>query len=92
MDSSNLATVIAPNILHSNVGPTSVANEEEADERLDVINVIRTMIDHYEELFCVPVDVMDDIFTVMMDTYPQQLDYLCERRLCMHSHQKRYDH
>lgn len=81
MDSANLATVIAPNILHSNKdASTFVASEEEAEERLDVINVVRTMIDHYEELFAVPADVMDDVYTVMMDTYPQQLDYLFDRK------------
>lgn len=81
MDSANLATVIAPNILHSNKDASAiVASEEEAEERLDVINVVRTMIDHYEELFAVPADVMDDVYTVMMDSYPQQLDYLFDRK------------
>lgn len=81
MDSANLATVIAPNILHSNKDASAiVASEEEAEERLDVINVVRTMIDHYEEIFAVPADVMDDVYTVMMDTFPQQLDYLFDRK------------
>lgn len=77
MDSSNLATVIAPNILHSNSDLNSaVATDEQAEERLDVINVVRTMIDHYEELFAVPPDVMDDVYTVMMDSNPEQLDFI----------------
>lgn len=80
MDSNNLATVIAPNILHCNAGPSAVASDEEADERLDVINVVRTMIDHYEELFTLPADVINDVYTTMMDTYPQQLDYICDRK------------
>lgn len=78
MDSANLATVIAPNILHCNVSPSASASE--ADERLDVINVIRTMIDHYEEIFIVPADVMNDVYTAMMDSHPQQLDYICDRK------------
>lgn len=78
MDSSNLATVIAPNILHCNVSPSAMPSE--ADERLDVINVVRTMIDHYEELFIVPADVMNDVYTAMMDSNPQQLDYICDRK------------
>lgn len=74
MDSANLATVIAPNILHSNTDANSaVATDEQAEERLDVINVVRTMIDHYEELFAVPADVMDDVYTVMMETHSEQL-------------------
>lgn len=80
MDSANLATVIAPNILHSNKDASSAATEEEAEERLDVINVVRTLIDHYEEVFAVPADVMDDVYTVMMDSFPQQLDYLFDRK------------
>lgn len=81
MDSTNLATVIAPNILHMNKDASStVASDEEAEERLDVINVVRTMIDHYEELFQVPPDVMDDVYTVMMDSHPQQLDFLFDRK------------
>ena len=36
------------------------------------------MIDHYEELFSISAEVMDDVYTVMMDTYPQHLDSLCE--------------
>lgn len=81
MDSANLATVIAPNILHSNTDTNAaVATDEQAEERLDVINVVRTMIDHYEELFSVPADVMDDVYTVMMDANPEQLDYIFDRK------------
>lgn len=81
MDSANLATVIAPNILHSNVDSGSaVATDEQVEERLDVINVVRTMIDHYEDLFCVPADVMDDVYTVMMDSNPEQLDHIFDRK------------
>lgn len=81
MDSANLATVIAPNVLHSNTDANAaVATDEQAEERLDVINVVRTMIDHYEELFSVPADVMDDVYTVMMDANPEQLDYIFDRK------------
>lgn len=83
MDSNNLATVIAPNILHCNANPSTVASDEEADERLDVINVVRTMIDHYDELFTIPPDVMNDVYTTMMDTHPQQLDYICDREFTL---------
>lgn len=47
---------------------------------LQLIGPCRTMIDHYEELFRIPAELMDEIYTNMMDTYPEQLDYLCERR------------
>ena len=56
MDSNNLATLFAPNILHTVKPGTSaekIAAESvaRAEERIDVINVIRSMIDHYKEIF-----------------------------------------
>ncbi|KAG4076822.1 hypothetical protein HA402_009168 [Bradysia odoriphaga] len=75
MDAMNLATIMAPNILPTETDPTL----EELDERLDVINVIRTLIDHYEEMFTVQPELMDDVYTTMMDSFPQQLDFLLER-------------
>lgn len=80
MDSSNLATVIAPNILHCHAIPSTVASDEEADERLDVINVVRTMIDHYEGLYTVAPDVLNDVYTSMMDSNQSQLDFLFDRQ------------
>lgn len=41
MDSNNLATVIAPNILRSTEPGRSNTTEQEIDEQIDVINVIR---------------------------------------------------
>lgn len=38
------------------------------------------MIDHFDEMFNVPAEVMDDVYTTMMDLNPMHLDYLCERR------------
>lgn len=80
MDSINLATVLSPNVLHDNQ-PGHTASESEAIDRLDVINVIRTMIDHCEELFAVPVDVLDDVYAQLMDADPRQVDELCEAQL-----------
>lgn len=100
MDSANLATVIAPNILHLNKLGQSAAETERLC-RLDVINVTRfivlvvvdeskkklppffscrIMIDHFEELFVVSSEVLDDVYTTMMDLYPEQLNHLCERK------------
>lgn len=80
MDSINLATVMSPNILHDNQ-PGHTASESEAVDRLDVINVVRTMIDHCEELFAVPVDVLDDVYAQLMDADSRQLDELCDAQL-----------
>lgn len=55
MDSTNLATLFAPNILHQvkpgvdALSPSEMATQ--AEERMDVINVVRSMIDRNKELF-----------------------------------------
>lgn len=77
MDSTNLATIIAPNILHCI--KSEQFEEQEMAERADVINIIRIMIDHYEDLFIVSSEDMNEIYTTMMDVYPLQLDYLLDR-------------
>ena len=77
MDSTNLATIFAPNILHDI--KSEQFEEQEMAERADVINIIRIMIDHYEDMFIVHSEDMNEIYTTMMDVYPQQLDYLLER-------------
>lgn len=58
-----------------------MAIDELAEEHLDVINLARTKIDHHEELFLVPADVMDDVnTTVMMDANPKQLNNIIDRK------------
>lgn len=78
MDSNNLATVFAPNILH-NAMPGQVTTDQEVEERLDVINVIRIMIDHYEEMYKISSETIDEIYLNMIDSHPAQLDVLCDR-------------
>lgn len=55
MDSSNLATLFAPNILHNySKGTPSKKDElstERSEERADAINVIRSLIDNHKTLF-----------------------------------------
>jgi hypothetical protein len=58
MDTGNLATLFAPNILHA-LPPPSLRTQTQlvdsaalhAAERCDVINVIRTMIERHTDLF-----------------------------------------
>lgn len=77
MDSNNLATIIAPNVLHCI--RSDQLEDQEIAERADVINILRIMIDHYEDMFIVNSEDMNEIYTNMMDIYPQQLDYLLDR-------------
>ncbi|KNC27608.1 hypothetical protein FF38_03906 [Lucilia cuprina] len=40
--------------------------------------VFLIMIDHYEELFQVPADILDIIYTQLLDEDPDQLNNICE--------------
>ncbi|XP_021919364.1 uncharacterized protein LOC110829683 isoform X2 [Zootermopsis nevadensis] len=81
MDSNNLATVFAPNILHCiKPGNNKELSTERAEERIDVINVVRIMIDHNKELFQIPAELLDEVYIHMMDSHPDALDYLLRRR------------
>lgn len=54
MDSYNLATLFGPNILHkvkSSEKEYQVESLERAEERKDVIDVIKDMIDNYNLIF-----------------------------------------
>ncbi|XP_012534160.1 uncharacterized protein LOC105835425 isoform X2 [Monomorium pharaonis] len=82
MDTTNLATVFAPNILHC-VKPNQVRSEissERAEERIDVINVVRTLLEHTSTLFMVPAALLDEVYQHMMDTHPVELDIALSRR------------
>ncbi|XP_063611958.1 uncharacterized protein LOC134785525 [Penaeus indicus] len=84
MDSSNLATLFAPNILHTVKPGTETMSTSDmathAEERIDVINVIRSMIDHNKELFQVSSELLDETYQHLMDTHPEALDLLLRRR------------
>ncbi|KAK3927087.1 Rho GTPase-activating protein 6 [Frankliniella fusca] len=85
MDSSNLATLFAPNILHCVPPGTGAAQGDElsaerAEERADTINVVRSMIDNSDFLFQVSAELLDEVYMHMMDSHPQALDQLLRRR------------
>lgn len=82
MDTTNLATVFAPNILHC-VKPSQMRSEvsvERAEERIDVINVMRALLEHTSTLFMVPAALLDEVYQHMMDTHPADLDIALSRR------------
>lgn len=75
--------VFAPNILHC-VKPSQVRSEvsaERAEERIDVINVVRTLLEHTSTLFTVPAALLDEVYLHMMDTHPGELDMVLSRRV-----------
>ncbi|XP_057319246.1 uncharacterized protein LOC130663795 [Microplitis mediator] len=82
MDLTNLATVFAPNILHC-VKPGQARSEvsvERAEERIDVINVVRALLENSASLFTVPAALLDELYLHMMDTHPVDLDLALSRR------------
>lgn len=79
MDSNNLATVFAPNILHC-IKPGSKDTQDRSEDRIDVINVVRTLIDHYKQLYFVSSELLDEIYVHMMDAYPEALDQLLNKK------------
>lgn len=54
MDSHNLATLFGPNILHkAKGGAFQVETQERAEERVEVIQVVKQIIDHQHDIFAV---------------------------------------
>ncbi|XP_076760058.1 rho GTPase activating protein at 102A isoform X2 [Xylocopa sonorina] len=81
MDTTNLATVFAPNILHCvKPGQRSEVSAERAEERIDVINVVRALLENASTLFTVPAALLDEVYLHMMDTHPADLDLALSRR------------
>jgi len=82
MDSSNLATLFAPNILH--IGSKTTGKDEmspeRVEERSDAINVIRTLIDNHTSLFQVSAELLNDVYIHMMDSHPDVLDQIMRRK------------
>ncbi|XP_063231883.1 rho GTPase-activating protein 6-like [Bacillus rossius redtenbacheri] len=81
MDSSNLATLFAPNILHRiRPGSAKDVSAETSDERADAISVVRAMIDQHQALFTVSAELLDEVYLHLMDSHPEALDHLLRRR------------
>ena len=86
MDSNNLATLFAPNILHSmkpGEGAISPDTTAKAAERTETINIVRTLIDFNKELFELGWEELHSLYTKMHDEVPEAMDYLLRRRALM---------
>ncbi|CAH0560548.1 unnamed protein product [Brassicogethes aeneus] len=80
MDSKNLATVFAPNILHCIKQNSKNFIEDNPEERSDVINVVKILIDHYKYVYSVSAELMNEIYLHIMDSYPNKLDLLLSKK------------
>jgi len=83
MDSNNLATLFAPNILHSmkpGDGTMSPESTAKAAERTETINIVRTLIDYNKELFELSAEDLHNLFLKMHEDVPEAMDYQLRRR------------
>lgn len=84
MDAHNLATMLGPNILRFSKTAEKdkfiVENLERAEERCDVILVVRQLIENYEELFRVPAEDLDSLYKRLLVESPDELEVLLRRR------------
>ncbi|XP_046671945.1 uncharacterized protein LOC124361926 [Homalodisca vitripennis] len=53
---------------------------ERVEERSDAINVVRTLIDNHRSLYQVSAELLDEVYVHMMDSHPEALDQLLQRR------------
>ncbi|KAL1427158.1 hypothetical protein MTO96_017666 [Rhipicephalus appendiculatus] len=84
MDAHNLATMLGPNILRfsktSEKDKFIVENLERAEERCEVILVVRQLIENYEELFRVSAEDLDSLYKRLLVESPEDLEILLRRR------------
>lgn len=81
MDSNNLATVFAPNILHCiKAGSSKEAAADRPEDRVDIINVVRTLIDCAKQLFEVSAELLDEVYVHMMDSHSEALEQLLNKK------------
>lgn len=82
MDAHNLATLIGPNVLrYSNSGKEFlVENNARAEERSDVILVVRNIIEQYRKLFEVRIEDLDAVYRRLQLEDPEGLDAVIKWR------------
>uniref|UniRef100_T1JCG3 Rho-GAP domain-containing protein n=1 Tax=Strigamia maritima TaxID=126957 RepID=T1JCG3_STRMM len=86
MNSTNLATLFGPNVLHTVKGGAAVDREfvvlasSRADERIDVISAVKTMIDNTKALFHVPSEQLHETYLSLLDRKPEVVEHLLNVR------------
>ncbi|XP_013421086.1 rho GTPase-activating protein 6 isoform X2 [Lingula anatina] len=83
MDSLNLAILFGPNILHnakSGLSEFQVERTERAEERDEVNQVVKDMIENHQDIFEVPAEMLDEVMKLLTDMDPEGVDYLLQRK------------
>ena len=81
MDSLNLATLFAPNLMHSfNDDPTKGVPMSSATERMDHVCALKLLIERRDLVFQVPSLELNDAYVYLNEHFPDVLDALLRRR------------
>lgn len=100
MDSNNLSTVFAPNILRGSSSKTVEYKERNLNDAINVIryfkvirneltliwlylSLCRIMIDHYEDIFKVSGELIDLLYSYMLEICPEKLHSLISEKNCL---------
>ncbi|XP_077984632.1 uncharacterized protein LOC144439232 [Glandiceps talaboti] len=84
MDSHNLATLFGPNILHklkSDKGKEfhGDGSSESVEESREVIEIVKSLIDHHEEIFQVNADNHNEVIKLILESDVEALDFILNR-------------
>ncbi len=85
MDTLNLATLFAPNLMHSfnedlsssKAGPVTAALN---NERMDHVSALRLLIERRDLIYQVPSVELNEAYVYLNDHFPDVLDALLRRR------------
>ena len=87
MDTLNLATLFAPNIMHSfldesgNISkPPNPTTMLSASERMDHVSALKLLIEKRDVVFNVPSIELNDVYIYLSENFPDVLDALLRRR------------
>ena len=87
MDSSNLATLFTPNILHNFAEETATTSTSftstSNSEKLEYVAVMRTLIEKRDAIFEVPTSELHDLYLYLHEHFPDVLEALLCRRLAL---------
>ncbi|KAK3610129.1 hypothetical protein CHS0354_039910 [Potamilus streckersoni] len=87
MDSHNLATLFGPNVLHKCKGHDKefqVESMDRAEERKEVIDVVRDMIDNFQSIFTIPPSLHDEVLRLLLESDPDAADHILKKMSSEH--------
>ena len=83
MDSLNLATLFAPNIMHSfndDLSKGALSSQQISSERMDHVSALKLLIERRDLIYQVPSVELNDAYVYLNEQFPDVLDALLRRR------------